>query len=333
MKLRIGYLLLIALLLPALIAACSDDDDEDGGAASNGPESSVEKATFIFDALNDQQLDDASRYFCQADRDALAANPPIESAPAYDGVTCVRVVHFNDGFVYPQATDLAYITVSFADDVFTVRLENISGDSSLETAFAPGIWVIHQDNAPLYTTGQADTGLGLEALAEDGDPSELVGSLADSGYETLGAFENPIPPGDAYEFTITAAPGDRLSFAMMVVETNDVFLGTIEAGISLYRPDGTPLNGDVTESVLVWDAGTEVNQSPGTGNNQAPRQSGSDTGGDEGGIVISESEAVQCRYALKLDGSTIASGQERIFDVMDDGLLCLREAEDTSIIG
>jgi hypothetical protein len=33
--------------------------------------------------------------------------------------------------------------------------------------------------------------------------------------------------------------------------------------------------------VTLWDAGTEVNEEPGAGPNQAPRQSGPDTGDEE----------------------------------------------------
>jgi hypothetical protein len=45
------------------------------------------------------------------------------------------------------------------------------------------------------------------------------------------------------------------------------------------------LNGDVTGMILLWDAGTEVNEQPGVGLYQAPRQSGPDTGPAEGGDV------------------------------------------------
>jgi hypothetical protein len=37
----------------------------------------------------------------------------------------------------------------------------------------------------------------------------------------------------------------------------------------------------VTDQVTLWDAGTEVNEEPGAGPNQAPRQSGPDTGDEE----------------------------------------------------
>jgi hypothetical protein len=36
---------------------------------------------------------------------------------------------------------------------------------------------------------------------------------------------------------------------------------------------------------MLWDAGTEVNQAPGIGADQAPRQKMTNTGADENGVV------------------------------------------------
>jgi hypothetical protein len=41
----------------------------------------------------------------------------------------------------------------------------------------------------------------------------------------------------------------------------------------------------VTDQIELWDAGTEVNQAPGFGADQAPRQAGPNTGADENGVV------------------------------------------------
>ncbi len=87
----------------------------------------------------------------------------------------------------------------------------------------------------------------------------------------------PIGPGQAYEVRFGAAPGHFLSFATMMVQSNDLFYAPAGAGIDLY-PSGTPLSGDVTDQVMLWDAGTEANEEPGLGMNQAPRQAGPDTG-------------------------------------------------------
>ena len=88
----------------------------------------------------------------------------------------------------------------------------------------------------------------------------------------------PIGPGQAYEFRIGAAPGDRLSFATMFAQSNDVFFAPDGDGIALYGAKAAPIDGDVTSQVMLWDAGTEMNEEPGIGMNQAPRQSAPNTG-------------------------------------------------------
>ena len=45
------------------------------------------------------------------------------------------------------------------------------------------------------------------------------------------------------------------------------------------------MSGDITSQYILWDAGTEVNEEPGFGPNQAPRQSAPNTGVDENGVV------------------------------------------------
>ena len=56
-------------------------------------------------------------------------------------------------------------------------------------------------------------------------------------------------------------------------------------GIKLFEGSGMPITGDVTSQVMLWDAGTEVNEVPGVGLNQAPRQPAPNTGVDENGVV------------------------------------------------
>ncbi|GAB4532962.1 MAG: hypothetical protein Kow0063_14240 [Anaerolineae bacterium] len=185
---------------------------------------------------------------------------------------------------------------------FIVRIENVGnvGQPTMTTPFAPGVWAVHTTDDPLFSAGQADRGDGLEALAEDGDPSALAAALTTrTGVSDSGIFNTPVGttepgpllPGGTYEFTIVARPGDKLSFATMFVQSNDLFYAPDGAGIALFDNDGTPVSGDVTAQVMLWDAGTEVNQEPGVGPDQAPRQAGPDTGPDEGGVVQIVSDA------------------------------------------
>ena len=44
---------------------------------------------------------------------------------------------------------------------------------------------------------------------------------------------------------------------------------------------GEPVSGDVSDQVTIWDTGTEANQWPGVGPDQAPRQAAPQTGADD----------------------------------------------------
>ncbi len=171
---------------------------------------------------------------------------------------------------------------------FVVRIENISGDSELATPFAPGVWVLHSEPGPLFVEGEADKGYGLEALAEDGNPAALAEALNGMGLHA-GVFNTPVGaegpgpllPGGAYEFEVKVTQeAPYLSFATMFVQSNDLFIGPGESGIALIDMDGMAMEGmqDVTAELLLWDAGTEANEEPGVGGDQAPRQSGPNMG-------------------------------------------------------
>ena len=86
-------------------------------------------------------------------------------------------------------------------------------------------------------------------------------------------------------FTVTAKPGDRLHFAVMFAQSNDLFIGPRASGIELFDREGRLFSGDATSTLVLWDAGTEVNQPPGAGPDQAPRQAAPNTGADENGVI------------------------------------------------
>ncbi|MCB0761741.1 MAG: spondin domain-containing protein [Flavobacteriales bacterium] len=95
-----------------------------------------------------------------------------------------------------------------------------------------------------------------------------------------------IEPGMTAEYSFYAAPGQYLSWISMFVKSNDVFIGSPMGGVALYDGNGNALSGDITAQFSLWDAGTEVNEEPGTGANQPPNQSGPNTGDDENGTVM-----------------------------------------------
>ena len=137
-----------------------------------------------------------------------------------------------------------------------VTIENVSGDGSMATPLAPGVWAVVATGAanPLFTDGAADAGLGLEALAEDGTPGALAAALAEmDGVMASGVFDTPdgadgpgvIVPGASYSFTVHAKAGTTLYFATMFVQSNDLFFAPGE-GIELVAADGMAAMGDLS---------------------------------------------------------------------------------------
>lgn len=264
------------------------------------------------------------------------------TGPTENG-TVRKISNVSDGFTYPSVASTIEVTLAAGSNIneFVVTIKNLSSSS---TPLAPGVWVIHNSSNPLFTENQPDYMQGLEAIAEDGDPTMLDnylrsnsgqtspiapglwavhtsgsplyenGDIASAGLEALaedgdpsvlndelvntssvqskGIFNIPagasspgvVVSGNKYEITFTASKGDYLSFATMFVQSNDLFYGVDPMGIALWDGDN-PRSGDITSSVDLWDAGTEVNQLPAVGLDQAPRQSGPDTGADENGVV------------------------------------------------
>ncbi|MGM0578131.1 MAG: spondin domain-containing protein [Myxococcota bacterium] len=188
--------------------------------------------------------------------------------------------------------DVADADVGPTGSTFRVRVENVSGGFwPLPTPVAGGTWLTHTSEDPLFTPGEPAPDNGLEALAEDGLPTDLSialagqeGVTASDGFQIVGGGEPPLLPGDAYEAEITATPEDGvLSVAAMIVESNDVFVAPAGGGIPLFDQDGEPLpTRDVTDMLALWNAGTEVDERPGLGPWQAPRQDVADTGAPEG---------------------------------------------------
>ena len=176
----------------------------------------------------------------------------------------------------------------------TVLGENLESDTGLTTPLSPGVWAVHTSSVnPLFNSGAADLGEGLESIAEDGDPGALAGVLSGkAGVSSSALFNTPVGagapgpaiPGGAYEFSFTAIEGDYLSFATMLVQSNDLFYTFQETGIALFN-GSTPVTGDVTAQVLLYDVGTEVNEFPGAGLSQVIRQSAPNAGTDENGVV------------------------------------------------
>ncbi len=180
------------------------------------------------------------------------------------------------------------IAIAAGDDTVSVTIRNvsnnrtlvISADESRAVPVAPGAYAIVSEGATIFREGANAGNFGLESLAEDGNAETLIAYLQlQPGIRQAGLFVPGRP------FTVSAMPGDRLVFAAMFVESNDLFYAPSADGIALFDATGTAIDGNVSSQVMLWDAGTEVNERPGVGANQAPRQTAPNTGPAENGVV------------------------------------------------
>lgn len=183
---------------------------------------------------------------------------------------------------------------------FKVRIENIANSEGLTTsggakypfALSPGLFVLSDKDKPFFKVGKRASG-GLEAQAEDGNPEVLANNLLTKvGSPFMGIFNvprgadkpAPILSGGVFEFEFTADVTRKLNVIAMYGQSNDLFYAP-ERAIELFDENGVALTGDITDEFMLWDAGTEVNQAPGIGDEQAPRQKAANTGAAENGVV------------------------------------------------
>jgi len=176
---------------------------------------------------------------------------------------------------------------------FVVRMENISTAGTLNVAsdgstqpvpLSPGAYIVHRNEAdsPLLLPRDA-ANAGLEAVAEDGNTAPYADAVPGAAiFNTpVGAdAPGPIGPGGAYEFTVQAVEGDKLSFVTMFIPSNDWFYTPTDADNSLdLFANGQPVSGEVAATdFAIWDAGTEIDEEPGTGIYQVQRQSTPNSG-------------------------------------------------------
>lgn len=198
-----------------------------------------------------------------------------------------------------QANSFAFAGKGKKQATFKVRIENIASKDGLAAqdgskypfALSPGLYVASANKMDIFKDGRK-AGPELEAQAEDGNPELFAKKLLTRvGSLYMGVFNKPIStdmaspilPGGAYEFTFTATEGMKLNLVTMYGQSNDLFYAPA-TGIDLFM-NGETLSGDITDKFLLWDAGTEVNQAPGIGADQGPRQKGPNTGAAENGVV------------------------------------------------
>lgn len=169
---------------------------------------------------------------------------------------------------------------------FKVLIENVSKPNTLPTdrangtvPLSHGVYMVFRTGNPAFITGQpAD--VGTERIAEDGFTTEKTNMLNNIlGLDDHGEFVAPGGPdngpalfaGESSMFFISARQGDKLQIISMFVQSNDWFYSFGAGGLPLF--DGSsPISGNVTSKLVLYDAGTEADTAPGTGPNQKPVQ-------------------------------------------------------------
>jgi hypothetical protein len=173
------------------------------------------------------------------------------------------------------AVGIGLVGDAAADEMsFTVTIEQLTTEQTLKlpdgsatkAPISPGTAVVHSGANPLFTVGEPASP-GLQRQAEAGQPEDLLAAMKGAeGVSAVVMFDR------TDTFTITARPGDMLSFATMFGQSNDCFYAPKGDGIRLFDRDGRPIMGERSVDVVLYDAGTEVNQVPGVGPDQGPRQ-------------------------------------------------------------
>ncbi len=192
-------------------------------------------------------------------------------------------------------------SAAVAETEFIVRIYNAGTengmtleDGSTQTPLLSwGAFAVHKAPNALFTPGQPAGDTGLEQLAEDGAVNDMVDWLASrSDLVDSGAIkarpvngQPAIYPGGLFRAKFKANPGDRFSFAVMLEQSNDGFYAPGAEGIALFDDSGNPVSGDVTDQILFWDSGTEVNQAPGLGPDTGVKEQAFDQGETENGVV------------------------------------------------
>ena len=137
---------------------------------------------------------------------------------------------------------------------------------------------------------------GLQSLAEDGDSTQRIADAIASGGvgEAMVTPGGVLAPGETRTLTFFASPFDvqtqYLSFASMVLPSNDAFVGNDDAtAIKLFDDNGNLIRRTGAETIIVdgsevWDAGTEVNDEV-DANTAGLGQAAPNTGVDEGGVI------------------------------------------------
>ncbi len=130
-------------------------------------------------------------------------------------------------------------------------------------AFSP-VWIgVHDGTFSTFNAG-GNASSAIQAVAELGDVSGLMTEFAGSGSQTLVGGAPFTPGASVAQVLSVSSPGTHqfLSYASMVVPSNDFFMGNADPTAFRLFDDAGMFLGPLTINVFgrnIWDAGTEVN--------------------------------------------------------------------------
>jgi hypothetical protein len=191
------------------------------------------------------------------------------------------------------------------DHRFTVTIENVSTNTTLQVGalpdrtapLSPGLWAVYDDDSDNLFSVNSAADLGTERLAEEGMTDVKVSSITNSTlYTDHGEFSAPggadnmptIGAGESITFTFEASPGQQLQMMTMFGNSNDWFYAFGNGGLDLFN-NGDPIDGNITSEIVLYDAGTELDEAPGLGLTQKPDHPTTiDVGADDPVTTIKE---------------------------------------------
>jgi len=175
----------------------------------------------------------------------------------------------------------------------TLRLQR-----GIASPLSRGVFVIHAKGEPLFLANQPDYRVGLERLAEDGDPAPIAallksGAIGDA--ESYGTFdipvdaanEGPCHSGQSFDLTFQARPGERLSLVTGFMAANDWFIAPASEGMELFNGN-LPRWGEITTEFKLYDLGTESDQELDVGTNVGTQQQATNLGNADGNKNVRE---------------------------------------------
>jgi hypothetical protein len=139
-----------------------------------------------------------------------------------------------------------------------------------------GVWAVVEEGT-IFDLNQ-ESSVAIERLAEEGSPTLMTAELildedvAESGeFSSSGGPDNGplVAAGESVTFSFDADPGDVLQFMTMFGNSNDWFYAFGNDGLDLFNGDNA-ISGDQTSKIVLYDAGTELDEMPGLGLTQKP---------------------------------------------------------------